>query len=83
MSTISSSSEALLRALSVWQDLWTHTSSTISKEAMKASGMERYSDEQCFVAKKIIEALMSGDKLPPYLQKVGHDTLVELHDFLL
>lgn len=71
------------KALLRWQDVWVHAVNNTRRDVLDTSGLERYSDGQCWAARKMLEALMSGRELHPYLDRVGHDTLAEFHGFLL
>lgn len=79
MCTISTSAPAFDRALSRWQVMWKFA---VAND-LDACGIERYSDGQWWAARKILDALVSGDEQCPYLDQVGHETLTEIHAFLL
>lgn len=83
MCTISPSGPAIKRALTRWQDIWKLAVNNMRSDAADASGIERYSDGQSWAARKMLEALVSGDELHPYLRQAGHETLAEFHSFLL
>ena len=83
MSTISESAPAVQRALSRWQDIWKFLAQRSQSDALTGCGIERYSDGQCWAARKMLESLVSGEELHPFFKRVGHDTFAEFHGFLV
>lgn len=55
---------------------------TLDPDSIKKSGTERICYEQSCVSRRLVEVSTSGCKTPPFLEKVGHDSLSELYDFI-
>ncbi|OLN89001.1 Activator of stress genes 2 [Colletotrichum chlorophyti] len=82
MGLLSSSTQAILRAVSRWELMWETIRSRLDPVAFEKSGLVRYNSELSWAAKKIIQVAISGDKSSAYMQKVGHDSLVQIHEFV-
>ncbi|UNI20002.1 hypothetical protein JDV02_006139 [Purpureocillium takamizusanense] len=84
MSTIAESAPALERALRRWQDVWKFLAQSRQGACgdLAGCGIERYSDGQCWAARRMLESLVPGDEPHAFFQRVGHDTLAEFHGFL-
>ncbi|PNY28458.1 Transcriptional regulator MET32 [Tolypocladium capitatum] len=76
-------SSSLLRALSRWQQLWEAVTAKVDQDYLQITGMSRHCGEFCCLSQKVIKVSVSGRKLPPYLDRVGHDTVAELYNFIL
>lgn len=83
MSTLPLVSPSILRAISRWQALWEAVTSKVDQDCFQVTGMSRQCSEFCYLLQKIIQVSLSGSKLPPYLERVGHDSLAELYNFIL
>lgn len=79
MCVISTSAPGFDRALSRWQVMWNFAVS----HDFDTCSIERYSDGQWWAARKMLDALVSGEENHAYLEQVGHETLTEIHAFLL
>ncbi|KAK1564230.1 uncharacterized protein LY79DRAFT_530321 [Colletotrichum navitas] len=82
MGTLPSSAHTLLRAISRWETLWESFRGDMNPAALEKCGIIRYNSELCWAARKIIQVAISGDKSSAYMQKVGHDSLLQLHEFV-
>lgn len=82
MGLLPATQRSLMRALSRWELMWEAVRGRMDPETFKKSGMVRYNTELCWAAKKIIKVAITGDRSSAYMQKVGHDSLVELHEFV-
>ncbi|GKT58072.1 transcription factor [Colletotrichum tofieldiae] len=82
MGVLPASAHSILRAVSRWEAMWESIRGRIDPEAFEKLGMVRYNSELCWAARKIIQVAISGDKSSAYMQKVGHDSLVQLHEFV-
>ncbi|KAL0943188.1 transcription factor, partial [Colletotrichum truncatum] len=82
MGILSSSSHNILRAVSRWEDMWDTVRERMGPAKFEKSGMVRYNTELCWAAKVIVKIAIAGDRSSAYMQKVGHDSLVELHEFV-
>ncbi|GKT41309.1 uncharacterized protein ColSpa_01490 [Colletotrichum spaethianum] len=82
MGLLPASAHALLRATSRWENMWESIRSRMDPAAFEKIGMARYNSELCWAARTIIRVAISGDKSSAYMQKVGHDSLVQLHEFV-
>ncbi|KAK2001059.1 hypothetical protein LX36DRAFT_571038 [Colletotrichum falcatum] len=82
MGILPASAHALLRAISRWESIWESLRGRMSPAAFEKCGIIRHNSELCWAARKIIQVAISGDKSSPYMQKVGHDSLVQLHEFV-
>lgn len=81
--SIGQTAPALLKAVVRWQSLWKESLRHLSSEAIKKSGIERYSDEYAWLVRRVIEVVASEAARPPYLRSIGHDTAKEFHEFLV
>ncbi|GJC87699.1 hypothetical protein ColLi_10537 [Colletotrichum liriopes] len=82
MGVLPASAHSILRAVSRWEAMWESIRARIDPAAFEKLGMVRYNSELCWAARKIIQVAISGDKSSAYMQKVGHDSLVQLHEFV-
>ncbi|KAK2060630.1 hypothetical protein LY76DRAFT_614917 [Colletotrichum caudatum] len=82
MGTLPASSHAILRAVSRWECMWESFRSRVSPATLEKRGIIRHNSKLCWAARKIIQVAISGDKSSAYMQKVGHDSIAQLHDFL-
>ncbi|KAF9877223.1 hypothetical protein CkaCkLH20_05489 [Colletotrichum karsti] len=82
MGVLGPSSQNLMRAISRWEFMWETTRGRMDPGVFERSGMVRYNTELCWAAKKLIKVATAGDKSSAYMQKVGHESLVELHEFV-
>ncbi|KAF6806140.1 transcription factor [Colletotrichum musicola] len=82
MGLLPTTQRSLMRALSRWELMWEAIKGRMDPETFRKSGMVRYNTELCWAAKKIIKVAIVGDRSSAYMQKVGHDSLVELHEFV-
>ncbi|KAL2202381.1 hypothetical protein CC79DRAFT_1361493 [Sarocladium strictum] len=71
------------KALSRWHEIWEIALSNTPGDILTTSGIEQYSEEQYWAARRMLEAMISRDGAHPYLRRVGHDSLVEFHAFLV
>ncbi|KND89067.1 Transcriptional regulator MET32 [Tolypocladium ophioglossoides CBS 100239] len=83
MSTLPAVSPSILRAISRWQQLWEAVSEKAGQDCLQMTGMSRHCKEICYLIQKIVQVSSSGRKLPPYLDRIGHDSLAELYNFIL
>ncbi|WQF79139.1 Putative zn(2)Cys(6) fungal-type DNA-binding domain, Zinc finger C2H2-type [Colletotrichum destructivum] len=82
MGILPTSAQALLRAVSRWETMWETIRGRMDPAAFEKIGMIRFNSELCWAARKIVQVAISGDKSSAYMQKVGHDSLVQLHEFV-
>ncbi|OHW98341.1 transcription factor, partial [Colletotrichum incanum] len=82
MGVLPASAHSILRAVSRWEAMWESIRGRIDPAAFEKIGMVRYNSELCWAARKIIQVAISGDRSSAYMQKVGHDSLVQLHEFV-
>ncbi|KAF5506651.1 hypothetical protein CGCS363_v005866 [Colletotrichum siamense] len=82
MGVLGPSTRNLSRAISRWEAMWETIQSRMDPTVFEKSGMVRYNTELCWAAKQIIKVAISGDRSSAYMQKVGHESLVELHEFV-
>lgn len=83
LGTISLVAPSIEKALSRWHQIWRITISNTPDDILKTSGIERYSEEQYLAARGMLKAMVLQDGAHPYLRRVGHDSLVEFHAFLV
>ncbi|KAI8242391.1 hypothetical protein K4K57_001712 [Colletotrichum sp. SAR 10_99] len=82
MGVLGPSTRNLSRAISRWEAMWETIQGRMDPTVFEKSGMVRYNTELCWAAKQIIKVAISGDRSSAYMQKVGHESLVELHEFV-
>ncbi|KAK5994657.1 Transcription factor [Cladobotryum mycophilum] len=83
MFTMSSSAPAFLAALSRWEELWDMATASIHMERLSKMGIARHSGEICWFARRIVEVSVSGQGLPAFLRRIGHDSMAEVHEFIV
>lgn len=83
MGTTSSVAPSMVKALSRWQRMWKIAISKTGAGTVNTSGIERYSEEHCWTALRMLEAMASPEDIHPYLRRVGHNSLAEFHAFLV
>lgn len=77
------SEPVIVRAVARWQRLWDRAARGLTAEELSRRGLVRHSGELCWLAKKMLAALVSGAAEDSgYFQGVAHDSLEELHGFL-
>lgn len=62
--------------------MWDTIRGRMEPAAFEKAGMIRYNSELCWIARKLVHVSISGDRSSAYMQKVGHDSLVQLHEFV-
>ncbi|OHF01917.1 hypothetical protein CORC01_02795 [Colletotrichum orchidophilum] len=82
MGVLPACAPALLRAISRWEVMWDTIRGRIDPAAFERVGTIRHNSELCWIARKLIHVAISGDKSSAYMQNVGHDSLVQLHEFV-
>ncbi|KAL0780264.1 hypothetical protein CaCOL14_004748 [Colletotrichum acutatum] len=82
MGVLPACAPALLRAVSRWEVMWDMIRGRMEPAAFEKAGMIRYNSELCWIARKLVHVSISGDRSSAYMQKVGHDSLVQLHEFV-
>lgn len=82
MGVLPACAPALLRAVSRWEVMWDTIRGRMEPAAFEKAGMIRYNSELCWIARKLVHVSISGDRSSAYMQKVGHDSLVQLHEFV-
>ncbi|TDZ19543.1 Transcriptional regulator MET32 [Colletotrichum orbiculare MAFF 240422] len=82
MGVLPSCQHSILRAVSRWESMWEAVRGRMDPAVLEKSGMVRYNTELGWAARQIIKVAISGDRSSAYMQKVGHDSLVELHEFV-
>ncbi|KAK1980204.1 hypothetical protein LZ30DRAFT_724011 [Colletotrichum cereale] len=82
MGILPASAHALLRAVSRWETMWESIRGRMDPATFEKCGMIRHNSELCWATRKITQVAISGDKSSAYMQKVGHDSLVQLHEFV-
>ncbi|UNI16347.1 hypothetical protein JDV02_002784 [Purpureocillium takamizusanense] len=83
MSMMPVTSSTILRAISRWQGLWEGGTTRADEDRVEMTAMARHCSEFGCLVQKIVEASVSGRKLPPYLEKVAHDSVDELYNLVL
>jgi hypothetical protein len=79
------STSALSTAISRWGEIWKTVATSLGPDRLRKSGLARHSPELCWLAKKIVEGVASGDERllkAKYLEEVAHDSLDELHELI-
>ena len=83
MSILPTVAPSIVRATSRWQELWRATTTKLGQDYFQVTALSRQCNEFCCLLQKIIQISLSGGKLPPYLETVGHETVADLYNFIL
>lgn len=84
MSMAPFSSPATLRAISRWEELWDVLAERADEERLRMTAVARHCREFGCLVRKVIETAASGNEvLPPFLDRVAHDSVDELYNMIL
>lgn len=83
MGSIKAAASTLFRAVDRWQTLWDAIVVKHDAASLQRSGMARHAVEINDLIRKVVEAAVSGDERPAFLEKVCHDSLHALYAFIL
>ncbi|KAJ6441614.1 fungal transcriptional regulatory protein [Purpureocillium lavendulum] len=83
MSMMPATAPSITRAISRWQELWEGQTTRADEDHVEMTAMARHCSEFGCLLQKVVDASVSGQKLPPYLDKVAHDSVDELYNLIL
>lgn len=70
------------RALVRWKLLWDGMTSDFGAVDLCSNCSSKHSMDSYWVARRLVEVMAEGGKLPAYIENVSHPSTHELHEFL-